>query len=98
MSHGEQTLETAMNKQVTWILSAVAALGIAGGAALAQGTGSGGSGTPAPPNTTASAVFGMTKVDGEWRIKLPDDGFGLWLLGHGRGIGRCIDVLDEPIA
>ena len=32
-----------------------------------------------PPNTVASAVFGMTKVDGEWRIKLPDDGFGLWL-------------------
>ena len=32
-----------------------------------------------PPGTTASTVFGMTKVDGEWRIKLPDDGFGLWL-------------------
>ena len=32
-----------------------------------------------PPDTKASTVFGMTKVDGEWRIKLPDDGFGLWL-------------------
>ena len=32
-----------------------------------------------PQGTTASTVFGMTKVDGEWRIKLPDDGFGLWL-------------------
>lgn len=31
------------------------------------------------PGTTVSTVFGMTKVDGEWRIKLPDDGFGLWL-------------------
>jgi hypothetical protein len=29
--------------------------------------------------TTVSTVFGMTKVDGEWRIKLPDDGFGLWV-------------------
>jgi hypothetical protein len=29
--------------------------------------------------STASAVFGMTKVDGEWRIKLPEEGFGLWL-------------------
>ncbi len=32
-----------------------------------------------PPATTVSTVFGMTKVEGEWRIKLPDDGFGLWL-------------------
>jgi hypothetical protein len=32
-----------------------------------------------PPDTKASTVFGMTKVDGEWRIKLPDDGFGLWV-------------------
>jgi hypothetical protein len=32
-----------------------------------------------PPESTVSTVFGMTKVDGEWRIKLPDDGFGLWL-------------------
>jgi hypothetical protein len=32
-----------------------------------------------PPGTTVSTVFGMTKIDGEWRIKLPDDGFGLWL-------------------
>ena len=32
-----------------------------------------------PPDTKASTVFGMTKVEGEWRIKLPDDGFGLWL-------------------
>src|SRR4029453_16697047 len=32
-----------------------------------------------PPYTTVSTVFGMMKIDGEWRIKLPDDGFGLWL-------------------
>ncbi len=32
-----------------------------------------------PPDTTVSTVFGMMKIDGEWRIKLPDDGFGLWL-------------------
>jgi hypothetical protein len=32
-----------------------------------------------PPDTQASTVFGMTKVDGEWRVKLPEDGFGLWL-------------------
>ena len=31
------------------------------------------------PGTTTSVVFTMTKVDGEWRITLPDDGFGLWL-------------------
>jgi hypothetical protein len=32
-----------------------------------------------PQDTKVSTIFGMTKVDGEWRIKLPDDGFGLWL-------------------
>ena len=32
-----------------------------------------------PPDTTVSTVFGLTKIDGEWRIKLPDEGFGLWL-------------------
>jgi hypothetical protein len=32
-----------------------------------------------PPDTTVSTVFGMMKIDGEWRIKLPGDGFGLWL-------------------
>lgn len=32
-----------------------------------------------PPGTTTSAVFTMTKVEGEWRIQLPSDGFGLWL-------------------
>jgi len=31
------------------------------------------------PGTTASVVFTMIKVAGEWRITLPDDGFGLWL-------------------
>ncbi len=31
------------------------------------------------PGTTASVVFTMTKVEGEWRITLPDAGFGLWL-------------------
>ena len=32
-----------------------------------------------PSDTKVSTVFGMTKIDGEWRIKLPGDGFGLWL-------------------
>jgi hypothetical protein len=32
-----------------------------------------------PSDTTVSTVFGMTKINGEWRIKLPDEGFGLWL-------------------
>ena len=31
------------------------------------------------PGTTTSVVFTMTKVDGEWRITLPEEGFGLWL-------------------
>jgi hypothetical protein len=32
-----------------------------------------------PPYTKVSTVFAMSKVEGEWRIRLPDDGFGLWL-------------------
>ena len=32
-----------------------------------------------PPGTVTSVVFTMIKVDGEWRVQLPDDGFGLWL-------------------
>lgn len=32
-----------------------------------------------PPGTRTSVVFTMTKVAGEWRITLPDGGFGLWL-------------------
>lgn len=32
-----------------------------------------------PPGTTTSVVFSMTKVEGEWRITLPGEGFGLWL-------------------
>lgn len=31
------------------------------------------------PGTLTSVVFTMTKVGGEWRISLPDEGFGLWL-------------------
>ena len=31
------------------------------------------------PGTTVKAVFGLTKVSGEWRIQLPSTGFGLWL-------------------
>ncbi len=31
------------------------------------------------PGMTTSVVFTMTKVEGEWRITLPDAGFGLWL-------------------
>lgn len=31
------------------------------------------------PGTSASVVFTMVKVGGEWRISLPQDGFGLWL-------------------
>lgn len=32
-----------------------------------------------PPGTTRSVVLSMVRVDGEWRIELPTDGFGLWL-------------------
>ncbi len=32
-----------------------------------------------PPGTLTSAVFTMTMVDGEWRVQLPEDGFGLWV-------------------
>ena len=32
-----------------------------------------------PPNSTVSTAFTMTKVEGEWRIRLPEEGFGLWL-------------------
>lgn len=31
------------------------------------------------PGTKAQVVFTMEKVQGEWRIQLPDNGFGLWL-------------------
>ncbi len=32
-----------------------------------------------PPGTIVSVVFAMTKVDGQWRIELPESGFGMWL-------------------
>ncbi len=32
-----------------------------------------------PPGTLTSVVFTMTKVDGEWRVQLPEEGFGLWI-------------------
>ena len=31
------------------------------------------------PGTVVKAVFGLTKVSGQWRIQLPSTGFGLWL-------------------
>jgi hypothetical protein len=36
-----------------------------------------------PTGTEVSVTFGMTKVDGEWRIELPRTGFGLWLESGG---------------
>lgn len=32
-----------------------------------------------PPGTKARADFAMVKVDGQWRIQLGENGFGLWL-------------------
>jgi len=32
-----------------------------------------------PPGTLSSVVFTMTKVEGEWRVQLPEEGFGLWV-------------------
>ncbi|MDQ6716685.1 MAG: LpqB family beta-propeller domain-containing protein, partial [Actinomycetota bacterium] len=32
-----------------------------------------------PPGTVTSVVFTMTKVGGEWRVQLPENGFGLWI-------------------
>lgn len=32
-----------------------------------------------PPGTLSSVIFTMTKVEGEWRVQLPQDGFGLWV-------------------
>lgn len=32
-----------------------------------------------PPGTKRSVIFSMTRVDGEWRIDLPEQGFGIWL-------------------
>jgi hypothetical protein len=32
-----------------------------------------------PPGTRATLTLGLTKVGGEWRIQLPQQGFGLWL-------------------
>jgi len=31
------------------------------------------------PGTVVRAVFGLTRVAGEWRLELPREGFGLWL-------------------
>ena len=31
------------------------------------------------PGTKESVVFSMERVDGEWRIDLPEQGFGLWI-------------------
>jgi hypothetical protein len=31
------------------------------------------------PGTMTSVVLTMTKVDGEWRVQLPPEGFGLWV-------------------
>lgn len=31
------------------------------------------------PGTVVRTTFGLTKVAGEWRLELPQDGFGLWL-------------------
>lgn len=35
--------------------------------------------TELPPGTTRSLVLSMVRADGEWRIDLPREGFGLWL-------------------
>ncbi len=35
--------------------------------------------TELPPGTTRSVVLSMVKIDGQWRIDLPREGFGLWL-------------------
>lgn len=32
-----------------------------------------------PPGSTATATFGLSRATGEWRIELPDNGFGLWI-------------------
>jgi len=32
-----------------------------------------------PPGTLSAVVLTMTKVDGEWRVQLPEAGFGLWV-------------------
>ncbi|HSU74918.1 MAG TPA: hypothetical protein VLI66_08245, partial [Terrabacter sp.] len=32
-----------------------------------------------PPGAREKVTFGLTKVGGEWRLELPQDGFGLWL-------------------
>lgn len=31
------------------------------------------------PGTVVTATFGLTKVAGEWRLELPQEGFGMWL-------------------
>lgn len=31
------------------------------------------------PGSVVTAVFGLTRVGGEWRVQLPPTGFGLWL-------------------
>ncbi|MDV3220037.1 LpqB family beta-propeller domain-containing protein [Intrasporangium sp.] len=32
-----------------------------------------------PPGQVIRTTFGLTQVAGEWRLELPEDGFGLWL-------------------
>lgn len=36
-----------------------------------------------PAGSEVAVTFGMTKVGGEWRIELPQEGFGLWLESGG---------------
>ena len=33
----------------------------------------------AEPGTVVRTTFGLTQVAGEWRLELPEDGFGVWL-------------------
>ncbi len=41
------------------------------------------------PGTVANVDFGMVRVSGEWRVELPQDGFGVWL--NTDDFGRVFD-------